>query len=106
MATHNFTAERMSKFLGAVGAHIGVDMPQIEGGEYTTEQLLEMASSRGGLHDWPNHTDDPRINYVVDCVVQSESFSQDIDYKEPEWDESMYSEEVRAFKDLEASRQA
>jgi len=36
----------------------------------TTEQLHKLVDAIGEGNDFPKHTDDPRVNYAVDCVVQ------------------------------------
>ena len=35
----------------------------------TTEQLDNLVNAIGDDSDWPKHTDDPQVNYVVDCVI-------------------------------------
>ena len=36
----------------------------------TTEQLHKLVDAIGDGNDFPKHTDDPQVNYAVDCVVQ------------------------------------
>lgn len=39
----------------------------------TTEQLHKLSDALGDGSDWPKHTNDPKVNYAVDCVVQLRS---------------------------------
>ena len=87
MATHTLTAEQVQKFIGAVG---GVPR-SVTGGQFTTQQLKTLTESVKGLQDWPNITDDPQVNFVVDCVVEDEG-------EEPTYDEQLYAAEVEAFR--------
>lgn len=36
----------------------------------TTEQLHKLVDAIGDDSDFPKHTDDPQVNYAVDCVIQ------------------------------------
>jgi len=81
MTIHNLTTEQLQKFVYAVG---GVRKP-----EFTTEQLQKLSESIKGLSDWPKATDDPRVNYAVDCVVWA-----DIGHDEYPYDEKLYTTEV------------
>ena len=60
----------------------------------TTEQLRKLVSAIGDGNDWPKHTDDPMVNYAVDCIVHDDG---DV----PPYDERLYAEEIEAFKALE-----
>ena len=91
MEAHSLTTEQMQKFIGAIGG-----IPKsVAGGQFTTQQLKTLAEAVKGLQDWPEHTDDPRVNYAVDCIVQDDG---DV----PPYDERLYVEEIEAFKTLEA----
>ena len=87
MATHTLTTEQVQKFIDAIG---GVPR-SITGGQFTTQQLKTLAESVKGLQDWPNFTDDPQVNFAVDCVVED-------DGEEPSYDERLYTAEVEAYK--------
>lgn len=87
---HIFTSEQMQKFLDATHC-VGV---KATSGEFTTKELHELVISSKGLSDWPEHTNDPRVNYAVDCVVDDD---------EVPYDEALYIEEIEAFKELKAT---
>lgn len=91
MAIHSFTTEQMQKFVDAVGS---ARAPEIAGGQFTTEQLRKLTESIGGLHDWPKITDDPKVNYAIDCIVEDDGD------EEPAYDEQLYATEIEAFKTL------
>lgn len=55
----------------------------------TTEQMRKFVDAVGGLRDWPKLTDDPKVNFAVDCVVQDEEHT---------FDERLYADEIEAFK--------
>lgn len=57
----------------------------------TTEQLRKIVKAIGDGNDWPKHTDDPRVNYAVDCIVQNDG---DV----PSYNEQLYAAEVKVFK--------
>jgi len=40
--------------------------------ELTDEQMNKLRDALGDSSDWPKHTDDPRVNYVIDCLVSYE----------------------------------
>ncbi|OGZ95511.1 MAG: hypothetical protein A3I44_03470 [Candidatus Sungbacteria bacterium RIFCSPLOWO2_02_FULL_51_17] len=61
----------------------------------TIEQLRKLVNAIGDGSNWPKHTDDPKVNYAVDCIVQD-------DGGVPTYDERLYVEEIEAFKALEA----
>lgn len=87
MATHVFTTAQMRKFINAIG---GVPKSEVTGGQFTTQKLRTLAESIGGLDDWPKFTDDPRVNFAVDCVVLD-------DDDEPVYDD-LYVDEVEALR--------
>lgn len=93
MAIHTFTTEQMRKFVEAVG---GDREPEVTEGQFTTDKLVELTQSIGGLSDWPNITDDPRVNFAVDCVV---CLGMD-DEEEPTYDERIYTDEVEAYREI------
>lgn len=88
MATHTLTTDQMRKFVDAVG---GTHDQEVAGGQFTTEQLKKLTESIEGLGDWPKITDDPKVNFAVDCVVEN-------DGEEPTYDEQLYAGEVEAFR--------
>src|SRR3989338_4913268 len=88
MTTHILTTEQMHKFFYAVG---GVPKTEIAGGSFTTDYLRKLTESIDGLQDWPEITDDPKVNFAVDCVVGDES-------EEPSYDEQLYTAEVEVFR--------
>ncbi len=57
------------------------------------EQLAKLKDALGDCSDWPKHTDDPRVNYAVDCLVS-------FDEKPPTFDEigCLYVKEIKAAK--------
>ena len=62
----------------------------------TTEQLKKLVDAVGDGGDWPKLTDDPKVNYAVDCVVED-------DGEEPTYDEQLYAGEAEAFKSARKS---
>ena len=40
--------------------------------ELTAEQIEKVRDAIGDGSTWPKHTDDPRVNYAVDCLVSYE----------------------------------
>lgn len=62
----------------------------------TTAQLRKLVKAIGDGNDFPRYTDDPRVNYAVDCIVQDDG---DV----PPYDENLYTKEVEAFKALAKS---
>lgn len=87
MAFHILTIGQMQKFVHAVG---GVPKTEIAGGSFSTLRLRKLTGSINGLRDWPKITDDPMVNFAIDCVVAD-------DGEEPVYDEQVYAEEIRAF---------
>ena len=87
MQVHALTAEQVQKFLDAVG---GVPR-SIAGNQFTTEELRKLAESAGGFHDFPKITDDPQVNFAIDCVVEDEG-------EEPTYDEQLYAAEVEVCR--------
>ncbi|MDP3793032.1 MAG: hypothetical protein Q8Q89_04890 [bacterium] len=70
----------------------------------TTEQLHKLVDAIGAGNDFPKHTDDPQVNYAVDCVVQLQmEENPPSPYNELA---HMYVEEVEAFKKLDSSGRA
>ena len=63
----------------------------------TTEQLRTLVDAIGAGNDFPKNTDDPKVNFAVDCIVED-------DGEEPIYDEQLYLEEIKAFKALEAKK--
>ncbi len=61
--------------------------------EITIEELFQVVEACGGLKGFPNRTSIPRVNWLVDCVVEHA-----VDNNEPfnEYDEKLYIDEVRA----------
>lgn len=59
----------------------------------TTEQLQKLVEAFGDGKDWPKLTDDPKVNYAVDCITQGVG----------DWpyDEQLYIKEIEAFKTRE-----
>lgn len=90
MTIHTFTTEQMRKFVDAVGG--GTYNQEIAGGVFLTANLRRLTRSVGGLQDWPKITDDPRVNYAVDCVTA------DLGDPEPRYNEKLYADEVEAFR--------
>ena len=58
----------------------------------TTEQLRKLVDAIGDGSDWPKATDDPKVNYAVDCIVVED------DHEEPTYDEQLYAAQIEAFK--------
>lgn len=88
MATHTLTTEQIQKFVNAVG---GTPKSEVVGGQFTTLQLKALAESISDLNDWLKITDDPQVNFAVDCIVEDEG-------EEPIYDEQLYAAEVEAFR--------
>ena len=87
MTTHSLTTEQVQKFVDAVGG-----VPRlVAGGQFTTQQLKTLAESVGGLQDWPKITDNPEVNFAIDCVVEDEG-------EEPVYDKQLYIAEVKALQ--------
>ena len=40
--------------------------------ELTEEQIEKIREAIGDGSDWPRHTDNPQVNYAVDCLVSYE----------------------------------
>jgi len=98
MATHILDIQQLQKFIEAMR---GNPNPNITGGEFTTEQLLDIIkSSEGDLAYPPSHTDDPVVNFVVDSVRELEWFGSDPDFEEDEYDEKLYLADIKAFATL------
>ena len=91
--THNLTGEQMEKFVDAIGGDASKAEAELAGGELTTAQLVELNGRVGGLQDWPDITEDPKINFAVDCAVNYTT-----DEEEPVYDEKIYTEEVEVFR--------
>ena len=92
---HIFTPNQWKKFADAVGIAEELNVVCSGPGDMIlTSRLRKIVESAGGLRDWPKHTDDPLVNYAVDCIVADRG-------EEPTYDEQLYVREVEAFKDLE-----
>ena len=59
---------------------------------FTTQQLKKVIDAIGDGKDWPKATDDPQVNYAVDCIVADEG-------DEPVYDQELYVAEIEAAKD-------
>jgi len=57
----------------------------------TTEQLQKLVDAMGDGSDWPKATNDPKVNFAVDCLTSDEGDG-------PTYDEQLYTAEVEAFK--------
>lgn len=89
MTEHTLTRAQVRRFIGAVGC---TSEPQlIIGNNFSTEQLRTMAEEHGGLVDLPMFTDDPQLNFVIDCVMAD-------DDDQPEWSEEEYEAEIKEAK--------
>ena len=86
MTVHNLTDMQVQKFISAIG---GVPQTVVGAGKFTTQQLKALAESVDGLRDVPRITDDPQVNFAVDCVSQDEELV---------YDEQLYIEEINAFR--------
>ncbi len=64
----------------------------------TTEQLQKLTDAIGNGSDWPKFTDDPKVNYAVDCVVALTALPEE---DEPVYDDT-YVAEIEAYKALGA----
>lgn len=58
---------------------------------FTTEQLKKLVDAIGDGKDWPKITDDPKVNYAVDCIVEDGG-------EESVYDEQLYVAEIEAFR--------
>lgn len=91
MNIHDFNDGQMKKFFDAVGC---VREPRLCG-RFTTRQLKSLVKLNGGLNDWPKFTDDPLVNFAVDCIIA------DDDEQPPVYDEQLeqlYLNEIEAAK--------
>lgn len=63
--------------------------------ELSEEQVQNVRDAIGDGTDWPKHTDDPYVNFVVDCLVSFEGSEK------PSFEEMghLYVEEVAAAKE-------
>ena len=59
----------------------------------TTRQLEKLLDAMGNGQSWPQITDDPQVNYAVDCLTDDTAL-------EPEYDEALYRREIEAFAQL------
>ena len=60
----------------------------------TTDQLEKLIEAIGRHRvDWPKITDDPLVNYAVDCLVQG-------DDEAGQYDVDLYAREVKAWSDF------
>lgn len=57
------------------------------------EQCKKLVDALRDDRYWPRHTSDPYVNWVVDCLIDEESAG--------EYDETVYTAEVQAFRDME-----
>lgn len=63
----------------------------------TTKQLDKLTDAIGDGNDFPKHTNDPQVNYAVDCVVQLRmGFEPPSPYNELA---HLYGEEIEATKE-------
>ena len=69
--------------------------------EELPEQLKKLVDAVGDDKDWPKMTDDPQVNYVVDCLVGLKDDDEDAEY-----DEELYVREAEAFKARRESERA
>ncbi|MEK7138704.1 MAG: hypothetical protein AAB799_00805 [Patescibacteria group bacterium] len=62
--------------------------------ELSEEQVEKIRDAIGDGTNWPKHTDDPYVNFAVDCLVSVEW------HERPSFDEigHLYVEEIEAFK--------
>ena len=60
--------------------------------ELSEEQVQKVRDAIGDGTDWPKHTDDPYVNFVVDCLISFEGNER------PSFEEmkSLYVEEIEA----------
>ncbi|MDO8676830.1 MAG: hypothetical protein Q7K16_04290 [Candidatus Azambacteria bacterium] len=56
----------------------------------TTEQLRKLVDAIGDGKNFPKLTDDPKVNYAVDCIVLDDGV-------EPTYDEQTYAVEAEIF---------
>lgn len=91
----DLTTKQLKVFFDAVRS----SKTGVVGGRFNTWELQRMAESTGGFKDFPKRTDDPVINWVVDCITAR--FCGD---KDPEYDEKLYLEEIEAFKKLQREK--
>jgi hypothetical protein len=52
-----------------------------------------------GLRDWLKITDDPQVNFAVDCVLAAIDCVLADEGEELIYDEQLYAAEVKAFRD-------
>ncbi len=58
----------------------------------TEEQKIKVKNALGDGKDWPKLTDDPLVNYAVDCSV-----AVDFGSEKPEYVEDIYRNEAEQF---------
>jgi hypothetical protein len=56
----------------------------------STAQLWKLLGAMRGTQDWPRITDDPQVNYAVDCLLAEGD-------EEPVYNAQLYQDEVAAF---------
>lgn len=93
-----FTTHTLAKHLRRKGVPVQIPYRHPVSHELNEEQLTKLKDALGDCSDWPKHTDDPRVNYAVDCLVSFEG-------RPPSFDEmaSTYAEEIEAFKQLDSA---
>ena len=74
----------------------------------TTKQLRKLIEALGDGSNWPKMTDDPQINYAVDCILHTDGQCpplNDNDYDGiPLYDEQIYINEAKMFSEHSESR--
>lgn len=91
MVKHKLTTGQMQKFVKALG---GDNADKFVGGEFTTLQLMEQTEriTRSLPEDLPEITDDPEVNYAIDCYTSGGD--------ELEYDPEVYAEEIEEFRKI------
>jgi hypothetical protein len=60
----------------------------------TTAQLQKLTDAISDGKDWPKFTDDPKVNYAIDCMT-----CLMVNDLEPDYHELIYAREIAAAKE-------
>lgn len=66
------TTSHLALRLGLPKRDFGLGFGRTVEHELTVEQIQKIRGAIGDNSSWPRHTDDPRVNYAVDCLVSYE----------------------------------
>ena len=89
-----FSTRSLARYLRTNGVPVDMRYFHRVSHDLNREQLAKLKDALGDCSDWPKHTDDPQVNYAMDCLVSFEE-------KPPSFDEigHTYVEEIAAAKE-------